>query len=166
MSQNARRPSPVAWFIFGILGLFGLLYLVLVRNGYATLIMKTLQRLGISEQTAKYWVAVSAFETASGKTPWASRVFKDSNNLFCIIVPGSKRLQYGEGQTIFENATLSIDGAEGLYQRVLKPFKYPAHVSSIDALVDYMKSKSYFTSDKAAYLAGVKLWYSKLFPNG
>lgn len=108
------------------------------------------------------WVAVSAFETAY----WTSKVFKDSNNLFCIIVPGSNRLDYGEGQTVFPNIELSIDGPQGLYQRVLKPFKYPAHVQSIEELVTYMKNKNYFTADKAKYLEGVKATFKKLFPNG
>ena len=128
-------------------------------------------RLGISEPTAKMWVAVSAHETAAKDSngtwvPWTSKVFRDSNNLMCIIVPNSRRLPYGEGQTIFDSMELSIDGPEGLYQRVLKPYKYPAHVQSIDDLVTFMKSKNYFTSDKAKYLTGVKSWYQKLFPNG
>jgi len=121
--------------------------------------VQSLTRLGISEPTAKFWVAVSAFET----TGWTSKVFRDSKNLMCIIVPGSRRLPYGEGQTIFDTIELSIDGPQGLYQRVLKPYRYPAHVQSIDELVDYMKLKGYFTSNKSDYLKGVKSWYQKIY---
>lgn len=121
--------------------------------------MESLTRLGISEPTAKFWVAVSAFETNG----WSSKVFRESNNLMCIIVPGSRRLPYGEGQTIFDNLESSIDGPQGLYQRVLKPFRYPAHVQSLEELVDYMKLKNYFMSNKFDYLKGVKSWYSKLY---
>jgi len=164
MAQNAEKQSRVLLVIFGILGLL-VLSLRLLGKGMWTMkpkpqsvITKVLKEVGISDPTIRFWVAVSAFETAG----WTSRVFNDSNNLFCIIVPGSKRLQYGEGQTIFDSLE---DSVYGLYNRVMKPFKYPAHVQSIDELVAFMKSKNYFTSDAKAYTSGVKQWYSKLFPN-
>lgn len=97
----------------------------------------------------KYWTAVSKFETAS----WTSNVFKQSNNLFNLIVPGSTRLKFGEGQTIFANISDSVDG---LIDRVILPFKYPSSVGSIDELVAFMKKKGYFTGKESDYVAGVK----------
>lgn len=97
----------------------------------------------------KFWTAVSWFETAG----WTSNVLKQSNNLFCIIVPGSTRLNFGEGQTIYPDFESSVDG---LIDHVIKPFKYPSEVFTIDELVAFMKKKGYFKGSETAYLAGVK----------
>lgn len=161
MSQTARKLYLIPLAIFGIIGLAVLLLFGQAKKNPQSVIKELLWELGISEPTIKFWTAVSALETDF----WKSRVFKDSNNLFCIIVPGSKRLQYGEGQTIFANIEDSIIGPEGLYKRVLKPFKYPAHVQSLDELVSAMKQRGYFTSDAKAYLQRLKQVYTQLYPN-
>lgn len=111
----------------------------------------------------KFWTAVSAFETAVNGIPWNSRVMRDSNNLFNLIVPGKRRLQYGEGQTIYDRWEESV---EDLYLRVMKPFKYPLEVETLADLVNYMKSKGYFTSSLDDYQNGARIWYNKLYPNG
>jgi hypothetical protein len=113
---------------------------------------------GMPEQTAKYWVAVSMFET----TTWTSRVYKDSNNLFCLIIPKSNRLPYGEGQTIFGSKK---EAAQALIDHVIKPFKYAMNYTSISALVEQMKAKGYFESGQDAYTQGVIAMYRKQYPN-
>jgi hypothetical protein len=118
---------------------------------------------GIPEQTIKYWIAVSAFETASKGLPWNSKVLADSKNLFNQIVPNSVKLSYGEGQTIFGSWRESV---ESLWSRTLRPFKYPISYNSIGELVDAMKSRGFFLSDKDDYKKGVAYWYNKLFANG
>ena len=119
-------------------------------------IRDALHAYGIDEQTVKMWIAVSAFETSS----WTSKVFKASNNLFCLIVPGSNKLPYGEGQTIYPDLD---SAAKALYKSVLKPFAYPLSFTSISDLVSTMKSKGYFTGNQDTYLAGVKEKYLQLF---
>lgn len=122
-------------------------------------IISLLTQAGYPLDTAKYFVAVSAFETAG----WTSQVLKDSNNLFSLIVPNSKRLSYGEGQTIFASYD---DAINGLVKYVLKPFKYPANYGTLRDLTDFMKSKGYYGIDSVTYYNGVAVWYNKLYPNG
>jgi len=110
---------------------------------------------GVNEQTIRYWIAVSAFETAG----WTSRVFRDSNNLFNLRVPGSDRLPYGENQTIYGNLE---DSVTGLFKHVLRPYQYPLQYNSIPELVTAMKQRGYFTSGLQSYIDGVVSWYSKL----
>src|SRR5262249_6755719 len=119
-------------------------------------IRKALQLQGIPEQTIKFWIAVSAFETNG----WTSQVFRDSNNLFNLIVPGLPALSYGEGQTIF--ASLE-DAANGLYKYVIKPFNYPLYFPTLRTLTDFMKSKNFYISDSNSYYNGTLQWYNKLY---
>lgn len=165
MSRNVAKPSWVLFPIFVILGLIALAFRS--RRSPQTVIRKVLSQVGLSPQMVKYWTAVSAFETADQTkkpyAPWNSRVLGDSRNLFNIIVPDSRRLQYGEGQTIFDTWE---DSVWGLYNRVMKPFKYPAHVESLEDLVRYMKLKGYFTAPLDGYLNGARYWYNKLYPEG
>jgi hypothetical protein len=127
-----------------------------VSSPEANAIRDTLAAAGVVEQTVKYWIAVSGFETDK----WRSQVFQDSNNLFCLIVPGSNRLAYGEGQTIYPNITAA---AQALLSKVIYPFAYPKNYASIDSLVSTMKAKGFFTGNESVYAAGVKQIYLDLF---
>lgn len=111
---------------------------------------------GIGKETARMWVAVSAFETAS----WTSEVYHKGHNLFGLIIPGRKRLDFGEGQTIFLSNRESI---ESLYKSVIVARKYAANYTSIEFLVNDMKAKGYFTGNFNSYLTGVKTKYSELY---
>lgn len=159
MSRKSSKFFQPLLILFGLIGLPFLFWRMMGRSQSEpeTIIRRVLSRYSIPEQTIRYWIAVSALETSG----WTSRVFKDSNNLFCLIVPKSDRLPYGEGQTIF----LSMeDAADALYRRVIVPFHYPLSYASIDDLVMTMKDKGYFTAPLPGYLAGAKSWFNKLFP--
>lgn len=119
-----------------------------------------MQEKGVPEETIKQWIAVSAYETAQ-PNPWTSKVFRDSLNLFNIIVPGSTRLGYGEGQTVYPDIKASV---YGLFDHVIEPFDYPLSFPSINAQVRFMKSRGYFTLAEDKYLAGVLYWYDQLYP--
>lgn len=164
MSRNVLKRFWPVWTLLSLGGLSYLLWKTLARETPQKVIKKVLSRYGISDRAIKFWTAVSAFETAypydSSQKPWNSPVLKDTNNLFNIIVPGSKRLQRGEGQTIYDNFE---DSVVGLYEHVIKPFKYPADYESLDSLIDFMKSKNYFTSGIESYKAGAEKWYKKLY---
>lgn len=164
MSRTVAKPSWVLFPIFAVIGLIVLIFRSLAKSPQAV-IRKVLFQVGLSPQMVKYWTAVSAYETAypydGSARPWNSPVLKDTKNLFNLIVPGSRRLQRGEGQTIYDSLE---DSVWGLYQRVMIPFKYPAHVDSLEALVDAMKARGYFTQDLATYKANVRKWYNKLYP--
>ena len=159
MSRKYSKFFQPLLILFALIGLPALLWSMMRRSQGEpeTIIRRVLSRYTIPEQTIRYWIAVSALETSG----WTSRVFKDSNNLFCLIVPKSERLPYGEGQTIF----LSMEeAADALYRRVIVPFKYPLSFASLDDLVMTQKEKGYFTAPLAGYMAGAKSWFNKLFP--
>jgi len=157
MAVNARSASRRLLVLFALIGLPFLLVLFLLWwRRPQQVIRRKLKKLGYSDEVIKYWTCVSAFETAQ----WTSKVYKDSNNLFAIIVPKSNRLDYGEGQTIFPNIGASVDG---LIDRVIKPFKYPEYYASIDDLVKTMKKNGYFGGDVNVYINGVKSYYKKLY---
>lgn len=123
------------------------------------IIQDTLEGYGMDEQTAKFWVAVSAFETAG----WTSQVFADSNNLFDIRHwPGSKLpyLSYGEGQVIFDSYQAAADG---LIKYVLTPFSYHKNELTLQNLTDEMKQNGYYESDSTTYFVDVSQWYTKLY---
>lgn len=146
-----------------ILGLFPLALFLIWWFKPKQVIKRSLKRNNIDPQTIKYWTAVSAYETrpqVTGAKPWTSRVFKDSNNLFNLIIPNSKRLAYGEGQTIFPSTMASADA---LYNHVIKPFKYSLYYASIGDLVAAMKAKGYFEQSEAQYRAGVEQAYKTLY---
>ena len=149
------------WLIIGLLSLLGLIFWVPLGSLAAAMpgrkktprevIAEVLGSKGMSDQTIRYWTAVSQLETAN----WTSKVFQDSNNLFALIVPGQPGLKYGEGQTIFPSWA---DSAEALYTKVIKPFKYALNYDSPDKLVHDMKSHYYFGGKEDDYLAGVKMY--------
>ena len=157
MPQNVHKRSRVVLACSLILGLLGLVwYLLNFRNKPPQVIARVLRSEGMSDRMVKYWTAVSAYETNG----WSSRVFRDSDNLFNLIVPKSNRLPYGEGQTIFESRELA---AKGLFMHVIKPFRYPLEVSSLDELTEVMKQKGYYEISQGDYLRGVTAWYKKLY---
>lgn len=165
MSLNVRKQSWAVWIISGVIGLIALWWFILrKKKGIKEKIISILTSRGVSPRTAKYWAAISAFETAypysNNAKPWNSPVFKDTNNPFNLIVPGSKRLDRGEGQTIY--ATVE-DGINALYDHVIRPFKYPLDAESLEALNRYQKKKGYFISGLDDYIAGSARWYDKLF---
>jgi len=158
-TSSKRLQKQVAFYVIaGLLSLVALVALAFrtVLQSPKGAISKVLASVGMDEQTIKFWIAISAFETNG----WTSRVFKDSNNLFNIIVPGSVKLSYGEGQTIYSGIEESV---RGLYDHVLKPYRYPLSFRKLADLVAFMKSKNYFESNEDAYLSGCKQWYKKLF---
>lgn len=169
MSHNRSKFYRMLLIPLAVIGLPVLLFAAIRKAKSNTkemdAIRSTLSSYGISEGTIRLWIAVSALETNG----WTSKVFQDSNNLFCLIIPKSKRLDYGEGQTIFMNEQGMYDSplheaADALYRHVILPFKYKLEYSSIDELVTAMKERKYFTASINSYLTGVKFWYPKLFP--
>ena len=157
MGAKRSKLFRAVWIPFGIIGLLSLFFILLLRrNSPQAMIRRALSRYGVGSETIKYWIAVSAFETAG----WTSNVYKQTDNLFNLIIPGSLRLTTGEGQTIFNAPE---DSAVALVVHVLEPFKYPDNFASLQELVVFMKNKGYFTSNATAYITGVTYWYNKLF---
>lgn len=157
MAHKRLKPWQVLLGILGITGLVAAL-LAMKKATPQSVITARLSKAGLPEQTVKYWVAVSAFETAG----WTSQVFMDSKNLFNLIVPGKPALSYGEHQTIYSSLS---DAADDVFNAVIKPFKYPYTYVNLQQLTDTMKSNGYYVSDANDYYAGTSDWYNKLFPS-
>jgi len=157
MALSASKKSILLWLLLPLIGLLALWFLF--RRGPAPTINRILSRYGIPSLTRKYWIAISAFETNF----WTSRVFRDSNNLFNIIMPakyGLPALKYGEGQTIFSSTEESV---VALAEHVLKPFNYPRVPASLGDLVSYMKTKGFYTASEALYQTGARSAFDKLY---
>lgn len=162
---SALKKSQKPFIFLVMIGLLGLIATTWIRRKKSQpqgVIHKVLSAAGYSEQTIKYWTSVSAFETAEHGVPWTSQVLHDSNNLFNLIVPGSKKLSYGEGQTIYDTLEQSV---HGLIDKVIKPFNYPANYATLDDLIDTMKKHGYFGGNIDDYKAGVHFYFSKLYGN-
>jgi len=168
---NVRKPwrrGVALWLVLGLLVPLPVLLLVwYFRNRPKAVIRRALKADGLSDRTIEYWTAISAFETAyppgSSARPWSSPVFRKSRNLFNLVIPGSIRLETGEGQTVFPEA---IDSARALISHVLVPYGYPRDPGSLGELVEAMSDRQFFVSDPGDYLKGVKVWYDKLYTHG
>lgn len=113
------------------------------------------------------WIAISAHETAG----WTSKVYRDANNLVGMTLAKRKdgsispnttatgELPYGEHQAIFKNIRSSADDLV-LYMQ--KRFSYPFDFPSLEAQVQYMKSKGYFGDSFANYYASALRWKNQL----
>lgn len=148
--------------VFALFVAIGLLLLWIFKRGklktqqaQADLIIQILTSKGMDLQTAKQWVTVSALETAG----WTANVYKNTHNLFALIIPGKPG--YGsEGQTIFATDAESV---EALYKSVIKYWDYPLNFSSIQAQAEFMKSKWYYGGDVATYVKNMVYWWNKFF---
>lgn len=87
-------------------------------------------------------------------------MFKDSNNLFGLIVPGKPAITYGEHQTIFETPQ---DSVVGLWRYVIDYWNYPVNFDSIQEQAEFMKSRWYYGGTVQSYVDNMRYWYKKLF---
>lgn len=122
------------------------------------MITSTLTSSGINEQTARFWVAVSAHETGG----WTSAIFKENNNLFGMRLPSRNTLAVGvnRGHAVFPSI---LDSAKDLVLYFDRLNWAQRNFNTIPELVAYMKSKNYFTANESEYRAGVERWYKKIY---
>lgn len=113
---------------------------------------------GYPLETAKYVVAVSAFETAN----WTSDIYKKNHNLFGMKLPKiRKTTATGENlghATYTNNAQSIIDMV--FYMRAMD---YPRSFLDLYHFVWTMHQKGYFEADFNQYYAGVQSRYRKYF---
>ncbi len=109
-------------------------------------------------ETAKYAVAVSAFETAD----WTSNIYRKNHNLFGMKLPKVRRTTaVGENlnhATYVNNINSALD-----FICYLRALDYPRHYNDLYEFVLNMKSKGYFEVDFNHYYAGVQSKYRKYF---
>lgn len=118
------------------------------------IIIDTLKSKGVDEKTAKQWVTVAATETAGFTSP----VFKASNNLFGLRVPGKPSLSAGENQTVYKTPKDSVDS---LFSAVIRANKYPLSFSSIEQQANVMKQKGYYGGSPQVYAKNMNLWWNR-----
>jgi hypothetical protein len=142
-----------------VIGLLTLLFLFLggrsTSSNPAIAITNLLTAKGYSSNVAKWWTAVSNFETAK----WTSKLFRMANNLFGMKQPKS-RMTLSTGPSIVEGeqwATFSSveDSVKDLIL-YMENFNYPKDFESLEAMVFFMKGAGYFQEDPIFYLNGVK----------
>lgn len=162
MQQTRRKRSAKRWTRYAIIGLLVLSPLIWWWwTRPKQVIKRNLSADGFDSENVKYWICVSAFETAK----WTSSVFKQTNNLFGIVYYGANSYSYGklttgEGQSMYRSLSLSC---QDLIHAVIRPFKYSKNYQSISQLVSDMKLHGYFTGSQEDYLAGVEMYYEKFY---
>lgn len=156
MSSKKSRTGVV----ISLLSLFGLamllFYMVFRRNLISgnpkQRITSLLKKAGYSDNVAKWWAAVSAFETAD----WTSDLFKESNNLFGMKQP-NKRATTSAGPT--KSGFASFRSIEDSIQDLLlylDDFNYPKDTTGLLAFIGEMKDNGYFEERFDTYYDGVK----------
>lgn len=113
---------------------------------------------GYPVETAKYIVAVSAFETGN----WKSEIYRKNHNLFGMKLPKiRKTTATGEnlGHATYNNNSNSIVD----FVHYMRYFDYPVWYNDLYGFILYMKSKGYFEADFNDYYTGVQGRYRKLF---
>ena len=144
---------------FLIVGLAGLLMLALASkifpSGTGTIQQKIINRLraaGYSARMARYWVAVSAFETGN----WNSRLFVEDNNPFGMKHPSvRKTTSQGVGPSGFAKYETVDKGVEDIVL-YMNWFNYPKDFATVQEMIGFMKMKGYFEEPLTYYLAGVE----------
>lgn len=162
MAQTVSKRSRKLWLAFVIIGLLSLV-VFLVRSRPKNLLYRILKRAGASPDTAKMWVAVSAFETDG----WTSINFKRDNNPAGLTLANKETTALGLAPDPNPEALARYGskraGYNDLALYMFTRWNYPGQFTSISSLVSFMQSKGYFTGDQVTYASGVQLWYNKLF---
>lgn len=140
-----------------VLLLGGLLMLLLlfrrkISSSPESLIKSILKNEGYSDRMATWWVAVSNLET--GK--WTSNLYRNYHNLFGMKQPLT-RFTYSQGASKsppgYASFATDADSVRDIVAYMNQRL-YPKDFDSIDAMVEFMKSKGYF--EDPLYLQKVK----------
>jgi len=109
-------------------------------------------------ETAKYAVAVSAFETGN----WTSKIYHKNHNLFGMKLPKQRKTTaIGEnyGHARYKNNEQSIND----FVYYLEQLYYPRYFNDLFHFVATMQGKGYFTASLSSYYTGVQSRYRKYF---
>lgn len=123
-----------------------------------SLITSTLTSAGLDTQNAKFWCAVSAYETAF----WSSNIYRQNHNLFGMRLPYDDTLAVDErnGFAVFISDSDSVKDLVMYFDRLNWSER---NFDSLPELVATMKAKNYFVEDETLYLEGVQAAYHNLF---
>ena len=145
------KKSYRGWLILPVLLIGSYIVLKRFRGNPDSLIQTTLIEAGYSPGMAKYWAAVSRFETADYK----SNLFKTANNLFGMKFPKDRDTTAQDStSTGFASYASLKDSANDLVL-YLKDFRYPTNFSNLRDMIWFMRKKGYFTDYFSAYYSGV-----------
>lgn len=154
-SSKTSRTGHVTWLQL-LLGLLIVWLLSLARKNTSKapseLIKSKLLDAGYDSNFAKWWSAISNFETAK----WTSNLYLMYHNLFGMKQPVKRATTSlgptSDGWASFADDSKSVDDLI-LY---LSARNYPKSFDSLESLVSFMKQKSYFEEPVDYYLNGVK----------
>jgi hypothetical protein len=161
---SRKRSDMLLTLLIGSLILWILYRFLKTKPVAQEVILKELTRAGIDEKTARFWVAVSAHETAfanSYQTPWTSPVYIQNRNLFGMRLPSGNTTAIGSnlGHAVYPSIQDSAKDLILYFQRLRWD---RVNFNSIPELVTYMKQKGYYEAPLADYQRGVEYWYKKL----
>jgi hypothetical protein len=117
------------------------------------LLLKKLMAEGVSPRTAKFWTAVSKFETGN----FTSALFLKHNNFWGMKFPVKRETTalHSVPPKGFASYRSRVDAVRDLLL-YMREFNYPNDFTSAEELVSFMKKKGYFEEPLQFYLAGVK----------
>lgn len=134
------------------------------KNNPIAVIKTILPEAGLDSRNVRFWIAVSAHETAydnSYQTPFTSPVFKENNNLFGMRLASGNTTAIGSnlGHAVYSSLSDSAKDLVLYFERLKWTTR---NFDSIESLCAEMKRKGYFTADLNEYTTGVNYWYKKL----
>lgn len=119
-------------------------------------IIDELLQYGFDLDTAKYWCAVSAFETKE----WKSTLYLQYHNMFGMGYPTYGQ-DYGHVDTPEGVKSAYTRDDQSIYDLVeyLQATKWPTKFQGLEASVTRQKELGYFTGDYNTYLNGVRRYF-------
>lgn len=130
----------------------------IINKDYKTYLYSRLIMAGFHPDTAKILIAQAAFETGN----FASRIFKENNNLFGMKLPRVRQTtatgeKYGHAK--FSSLEDSIQDMRLYFNSV----KIPTVFNSVSSYVKTLVQKKYFEASPEAYENGVEHYYDVYF---
>jgi hypothetical protein len=128
----------------------------------AQAIIEEVQAAGYDFNTAKFWAAVSMFETAD-PDPWTSDLYKLYHNMFGMGYP-TYGVSYGSVSSPegMKSSYISDDQSIADLVEYLQYSKWPMKFNGIPQEVALMKQKGYFGGSEQVYLAGVTKYFNAI----
>jgi len=128
------------------------------RKDYANDLVELFVEKGLSEKEARFWISVSAHETAGFTSP----VYNENNNLFGMKQPEERKttsLGQKGNYASYENDEDSIKDI----MLWIEARQFPKEHGTIRQLTSDMKNKGYFEAPYLEYTNAVLKWHKQLF---
>lgn len=159
-SQTRRKLLPVVFVLLLLIGLSGLLLAMVLRPKRTRAIQSVLSGTPWANSIPLF-VAMAKHESAN----FTSNVYKNLHNIFGMNVPTKRPFIGDVGTSTPEGGTYAryssdVQSVKDLVEW-LKYTSFPHNFTSIEAFVEALKKRGYFTDSYTNYLNGVYAWYNR-----